>query len=494
MRDLDIHALGLKPGFELQQDYHSLGKAFFTEERASSFRSPRLLLFNEPLALELGMLQAGSSWSSDAWASVLSGQQLLPGSNPISQAYAGHQFGQFNKLGDGRALLLGEVQLPQGKLADLQLKGSGPTAWSRRGDGKATLSAMLREYLISEAIHALGIPGSRSLSVVATGEAVRREQLLPGAVLGRVAESHLRVGTLEYAGHLLGVEELKKVVDYTIKRHYSELLNAENPALELLRKVIEKQVTLMVHWMRVGFIHGVMNTDNMSLAGISLDYGPCAFMNAYSPGTVFSSIDTQGRYAFGNQPYIMQWNLACLASALLPMLDSDKPQAIELAQAEVNALPKMYEAAWIDMMRIKLGLPGKEAADVAMVDDLLALMEREGRDYTNTFLMLTGVRVPEQPASDAFQQWKVLWKERRGSNENSLVETQTRMKKANPVYIPRNERVEEALADASERNEWSRFMMLQELLQSPYKQQEGYDSYMLPPADGEGDYCTFCGT
>lgn len=486
--------LQLTEGFELQHDYHTLGKNFFTEEQALTFRSPRLVLFNDVLAEELGLLKHKSSWSSEAWADVLVGKTLLPGSKPIAQAYAGHQFGQFNQLGDGRALLLGEIRSPQNQVHDLQLKGSGPTAWSRRGDGKATLSAMLREYLLSEAIHALGIPSSRSLGVVATGEAVQREKLLPGGVLGRVACSHLRVGTVEYASHLVGQAALARLVDYTIHRHFPHLREANNPALELLIQVIHDQVALVVHWMRVGFIHGVMNTDNMSLAGITLDYGPCAFMNAYSPGTVFSSIDTQGRYAYGNQPYIMQWNLACLASALLPLLSADKQEAIAIAQSVVNDIPAQYQKAWLTMMRQKLGLPGEEALDSALIDDLLQIMEREQLDYTNTFSMLSGVRVPEQPLSDDFQQWKLSWKARRGHQVDVLFTTTQRMRAYNPVYIPRNEKVEEALADASGNNQWSKFMQLSEILHKPYEYRDGLEAYMLPPAHGDADYCTFCGT
>jgi uncharacterized protein YdiU (UPF0061 family) len=494
MTSFDIDSLRLLPDWKLQQDYRSLGENFYSNEHAQHFLAPQLILFNEALAKELGIIGERTDWSSAAWASVLSGQALLPGSQPLAQAYAGHQFGQFNKLGDGRALLLGEGLDLQQQLYDIQLKGSGPTAWSRRGDGKATLKAMLREYLISEAIHALGIPTSRSLAVVATGQPVFRETALPGGVLTRIAQSHLRVGTVEYASHLLNPQALEQLVHYTIKRHYPELEDAHHPALALLETVIQQQINLVVEWMGVGFIHGVMNTDNMSLAGITIDYGPCAFMNAYSPATVFSSIDTQGRYAFGNQPYITQWNLACLASALLPLLAEEKQKALELAQDAINQIPARYEQQWLVKMRSKLGLPGMEPQDAALIHDFLAIMEKEGRDYTNTFLLLTGIPVPEQPASDVLSQWMITWKERRGTSLDILEATTKEMIKSNPVYIPRNHRVEEALTDAADFGNWNKWMNLTEVLQNPFAYKEDKSALMLPPEGGDGDYCTYCGT
>lgn len=494
MTTTDLAALRLLPDFKLYDDYRLLGEQFYTNEQALSFVNPELVLFNEALAKELGIIGNHSDWSSQAWASVLSGQALLPGSKPLAQAYAGHQFGHFNQLGDGRALLLGEIKASDNQLFDLQLKGAGPTAWSRRGDGKATLKAMLREYLISEAIHALKIPTSRSLAVVATKQPVIREASFPGGILTRIASSHLRVGTVEYASHLLNRSALEKLIGYTLRRHYPLFQDADNPALALLNAVIRQQVNLVVEWMGVGFIHGVMNTDNMSLAGITIDYGPCAFMNAYSPATFFSSIDTQGRYAFGNQPYITQWNLACLASALLPALAEEKPRAVELAQEAISQIPNLYEQQWLAKMKLKLGLPGAEKQDLALIHDLLALMEKESRDYTNTFLMLSDIQVPEQPDSDAFRNWRLAWKERRGTNAILLAETLRMMRQTNPVYIPRNHRVEEALIDAADLGNWNKWMNLSETLSQPFVLQEGKEAFMLPPEGGDGDYCTFCGT
>jgi serine/tyrosine/threonine adenylyltransferase len=374
------------PGWNFNNSYALLPAPLFAPTLPTPVAAPITVLLNHRLAKALGL--DFSQTTPAQLAAYFSGNALPPGAQPIAQAYAGHQFGGFNMLGDGRAILLGEQLTPDGQRFDIQLKGAGPTLYSRRGDGRATLSAVLREYLMSEAMYQLGIPTTGSLAVTVTGEQVRRETIQPGGVLARVAASHIRVGTFEYIGRFESQETLQTFTDYTIQRHYPQLLGAQNKALALLEAVLQRQVSLITHWMRVGFIHGVMNTDNMSIAGETIDYGPCAFMNRYHPATAFSAIDQQRRYAFGNQPPIAQWNLARLAGALLPLIDAVPEKAIELAQPIINQFPALYTDAWLDMMRHKLGWVGAEAADADMIAALLDWMEQQGADYTNTFLLL----------------------------------------------------------------------------------------------------------
>jgi len=426
----------------------------------------------------------------------LAGNYLSEGSEPIAQAYAGHQFGHFTMLGDGRAILLGEQQTPDGSLRDIQLKGCGRTPFSRGGDGLATVSAMLREYLISEAMHHLGIPTTRSLAVVGTGAEVYRDEIYPGAVLARVAQSHLRVGTFEFVNQFLTPEVMEELVHYTIDRHHPELKDAVNPAIALLQAVMQRQVDLIVHWMRVGFIHGVMNTDNMSIAGETIDYGPCAFMNTYHPATVFSSIDRQGRYAFGNQPRIAQWNLSCLAGALLPLVDADKEAAIAKVRQVLEGFDAIYQSKWLEMMRGKLGLTHAEEGDRQLADDLLNWMKLHEADYTNTFRALREGTVPETypAAEEAFLKWRGKWVDRVMRNEGGMDAAQSLMACYNPVFIPRNHKVEEALAAAQDANDLAPLHRMLAALRDPYVLRPGFDDLLTAPDGGDAGYRTYCGT
>jgi serine/tyrosine/threonine adenylyltransferase len=469
--------------------YSQLPEDFFAFTPPAPVQHPKLLIANRELAEELGLNP------DQLDAAELVGNQQPEGATPLAQAYAGHQFGHFTMLGDGRAILLGEHLTPKGRRVDIQLKGAGPTPYSRRGDGRATVKAMLREFLISEAMHGLGIPSSRSLAVVGTGELVYRELTQPGAVLTRVMSSHLRVGTFEFAKRFLEKEKLAQLVDYTINRHFPELVNAESTGEALLRAVMEKQLNLILHWMRVGFIHGVMNTDNMSICGETFDYGPCAFMNAYNPGTVFSSIDTQGRYAYGNQPYVAQWNLSVLASALLDFIDSNREKAIEKAKAMLDEFMVNYQHRWNRMMCTKIGLPTAEQADIQLIHDLLNWMQQHEVDYTHTFLVIMG----EMPVHDKYhQEFFTHWLERRlarlaeigYSQEESL----TLMRGVNPVIIPRNHQVERILDQASMQQNYSEFQEFLRYLRSPYQFSEGIERYQEIPPDSDRGYQTFCGT
>ena len=481
-------------GWRLEHSYADLPKALFSRNMPTPVQKPEAVLINFPLAKELGL--EFSPGNKEEITRILSGNTLPEGADPIAQAYMGHQFGYPNMLGDGRAILLGEQITPDGKRFDIQLKGPGITQYSRRGDGRATLSAMLREYLISEAMHHLGIPTTRSLAVIATGEPVYRETISEGAVLTRVAASHIRVGTFEYATRHLPKDEFRTFLHYVINRHYPELAGAANPALALLKAVIEKQASLIAEWMRVGFIHGVMNTDNMSISGETIDYGPCAFMNRYDPATVFSSIDTGGRYAYGNQPYIAQWNLAVFASSLIPLLHEDETQAVEIAKSTIQTFRGIYAEKWMAMMRKKLGLINELTGDKKLADDLLAWMEVNQADYTNTFYRLSLGKLPEEEIyqEDSFKQWYEQWKIRLLSNEQPLEESLEIMRAANPAFIPRNHRVEEALQAATLGNNYSLVNQLLEVIGKPYHFRENLADYQQPPLTGEETYKTFCGT
>jgi uncharacterized protein YdiU (UPF0061 family) len=442
--------------------------------------APQLLVLNRPLAAELGL-----TLSDAQAASWFSGAALPPGADPIAQAYAGHQFGGFSpQLGDGRAHLLGEIISPDGQRHDLQLKGSGKTPFSRGGDGKAAIGPMLREYLISEAMHALGIPTTRALAVVATGEDVWRETKLPGAVLARVAASHLRVGTFQFFAARGDMAQVKALADHAIARHYPELAGFGAPYLAFLDAVIAAQARLIAQWMGVGFIHGVMNTDNMAISGETIDYGPCAFMEGYAPGTVFSSIDHQGRYAYANQPLILGWNLARLAETLVPLLDPDQDKAIDLANDRLTGIAGHYRAEWLTVMRRKLGLLGEDDGDGALADDLLAAMQ--GADWTLTFRRL-GDEARLRPLFDDFtamQAWLPRWRARAGEGVSA------RLAEANPAVIPRNHKVEEALTAATG-GDMAPFHALLAAIQSPFHEAE---AFMLPAPTGFGSYVTYCGT
>lgn len=481
--------------WKLDNTYARLPEAFWTAVAPTPAQAPGMIMFNQPLAAELGLLADGADIDPDALAQIFSGNALPEGAASIAQAYAGHQFGNFTMLGDGRALLVGEQVAPDGRRFDLQFKGSGPTPFSRQGDGRAALGPMLREYVISEAMHALGVPTTRSLAVVATGEGVFREEPLPGAVLTRVAASHLRFGTFQYAAALGQPELLQALVDYAIDRHDPDLRGAPAPALGLLRRVMERHVDLVLNWIRVGFVHGVMNTDNMTISGETIDYGPCAFIDAFNPAAVFSSIDQGGRYAFGAQPGVAQWNLARLAEALLPLLDPDKDAAIRLAEEQLNGFRDLYQIRWQAMMRRKLGLAaidGEEESDAALMGELLQWMRAAGADYANTFRALSDddVTRPEQFADAAFSEWRTRWEARRARNPISPAAARALMLAANPAVIPRNHMVEDALAAATGGN-LAPLKALLNALARPYEPFHGDPAYTEP---GPGGFKTFCGT
>lgn len=480
------------PSWIFDNSYRQLPEQLYSEQLPEPVGQPETLLFNETLAHSLGLAELAGEEA--AIAAYFGGNKQLAGAEPIAQAYAGHQFGHFTMLGDGRAVLLGELLTPEGQRVDLQLKGSGETPYSRRGDGRATLASMLREYLISEAMHALNIPTSRSLAVVKTGEPVYREFVQQGAVLTRVADSHIRVGTFEYVSKFCPPETLGTFTDYVIARHYPALKSADNPALELLKAVVARQIDLVTNWMRVGFIHGVMNTDNMSIAGETIDYGPCAFMNAYNPATVFSSIDAQGRYAFANQPYIANWNLAVFATALLPLLDADRDKAVAKAKGVLDAFEQDYINKWYRMVWKKLGISQPQESDQALADELLQLMEDHKTDYTNFFVslrrdQLQGEALYEQAA---FAEWHQKWRSRIGEGESKAQALRV-MAMHNPLVIPRNHLVEEALT-AAVNGDMGPFHTLLQTLQKPYDDATLGDQLQEVPAGFDGAYQTFCGT
>ncbi|MFM1654642.1 protein adenylyltransferase SelO [Brevibacillus sp. B_LB10_24] len=483
-----------KTGWNFDNSYARLPKSFFSSQNPTPVRSPKLIILNEPLAASLGL--DAQALKSEEGVEVLAGNRIPEGAAPLAQAYAGHQFGHFTMLGDGRALLLGEQITPRGERVDIQLKGSGRTPYSRGGDGRAALGPMLREYIISEAMHALGIATTRSLAVVTTGEPVFRETDLPGAILTRVAASHLRVGTFQYVANWGTASDLKVLADYALQRHFPDISADENRYLLLLQEVIKRQAALIARWQLVGFIHGVMNTDNMAISGETIDYGPCAFMDVYDPATVFSSIDMQGRYAYGNQPYIAGWNLARFAEALLPLLHADQDQAVELAQDALSEFGKLYHRNWLSGMRAKLGLGNEEAEDEALIEHLLEMMQKYRVDYTNTFRALT-FDAPEDTAlfgSPEFAEWHERWQERRGRQQESKDASQQLMRKSNPAVIPRNHRVEEALESAVTDGDYSVMERLLEVLSSPYAHSPEQAEYATPPAPSNRPYRTFCGT
>lgn len=482
-------------GFRFNNSYLSLPEKFFVKTNPVTVSKPAVCLFNDELAKEIGFL-VDAEKDKDIISKIFSGNVIPDDAEPIAQAYAGHQFGHFTMLGDGRAILLGEHIAVKNTRIDVQLKGAGQTPFSRRGDGRATLRSMLREYLISEAMHGLRIPTSRSLAVVTTGEKVYREEIHDGAVLTRLASSHIRVGTFEYVRNFLSVEELKVFTKYVIERHYPALISSDNMSIDLLEAVMHKQIDLIIEWMRVGFIHGVMNTDNMSVCGETFDYGPCAFMNAYHPDTVFSSIDTGGRYAYDNQPSIAHWNLACLASALLPLIDETESEAIKKAQEVLNSFQNVYEDKWWEMMGRKIGLQQVDSNEKILISRLLQWMKENKADFTNTFLFIQGdfKLDSEIYTNDVFVNWLSDRNKLLALQNISITDALTTMRSVNPQLIPRNHQVEKALDLACYQNDFSLFHQLLKVVQSPYSINSIPIDFQYPPENGDGGYKTFCGT
>ncbi|KQL35338.1 YdiU family protein [Psychrobacillus sp. FJAT-21963] len=481
-------------GWNFDNSYARLPNIFFTSLSLNPVSSPKLSILNDSLAKSLGL--DIDSLKSEEGVAQLAGNRNPEGAFPLAQAYAGHQFGHFNMLGDGRAILLGEQITSQGERFDVQLKGSGRTPYSRGGDGRAALGPMLREYIISESMHALGIPTTRSLAVVTTGESIIRETNLPGAIMTRVAASHLRVGTFQFAAKWGTFEDLRDLADYTIERHYPGGETSPNRYIFLLQEVIKRQASLIAKWQLVGFIHGVMNTDNMAISGETIDYGPCAFMDAYDPSTVFSSIDVNGRYAYGNQPNIAGWNLARFAESLLPILHEDEEEAIKLAQNAIEDFPKLYFTNWLSGMRVKLGIYNEEKEDEALVDELLRMMQKNGADFTNTFRALTFDTNEDTKLFGApeFTQWKKKWQERLSRQQESKESSHDLMRNSNPAVIPRNHRVEEALDAAVAQGDYSVMERLLNALSRPYAHTPEQDEFTKLPDQENSSYRTFCGT
>ena len=480
-------------GFKFDNTYLQLPKVFYTKLLPAPVPKPEMVILNTPLATDLGL--NFSDISTDEQAVLFAGNQMPEEAEPFAQAYAGHQFGHFTMLGDGRAIVWGEHITPTGQRFDLQFKGSGPTPYSRGGDGRAAIGPMLREYIISEAMHALNIPTTRSLAVVTNGGQVYRETPLPGAILTRVASSHIRVGTFQFAALHRDREVIKSLLDYTIKRHSPHIEEKQNKSLSLLKSVIEKQAELIAHWMRVGFVHGVMNTDNMALSGETIDYGPCAFMDAYDPGTVFSSIDQMGRYAYANQPAITQWNLARLAETLLPLLDDDAEKAKEIAEEAIHGFGVVYKEKSLSMLRAKVGLFGEHAEDENLIADLFDWMKRQEADFTNTFLDLTEEAAPKGGPydGDTFKEWHARWQARLAKNKEPLESSLSLMRASNPAVIPRNHQVEQVL-EAAEKGDRHPLEGLLAALREPYKNRPDLKPYQSPPKPEEKVCQTFCGT
>ena len=480
--------------------YARLPERFYAAVAPTPVAAPRLIRLNAPLARQLGL---DPDWlSGPEGVAMLSGNGMPAGAASIAAAYAGHQFGGFSpQLGDGRAILLGEVVDRDGKRHDLQLKGAGPTPFSRRGDGRAALGPVLREYIVSEAMAALGIPTTRALAAVLTGEPVRRETLLPGAVLTRVASSHIRIGTFQYFAARGDVEALRLLADHVIARHYPAC-TGEGRYLALLEAVVAAQAALIAQWMTVGFIHGVMNTDNMSIAGETIDYGPCAFMDAYHPTTVFSSIDEHGRYAYANQPPIARWNLTRFAETMLPLLDGDLDKAVPIAQAALDRFDPQFQAHLIAGFRRKLGLATEEEADVALIKGLLDAMQAGEADFTLVFRRLSEEAGQDRAEScrnlfkdpAAFDAWEGLWRQRLQREPASAEARRDAMLRINPLYIPRNHQVEAVIEAAVEQGDFAPFEALVGVLAKPFEAQPGREDYERPPAVHERVLATFCGT
>lgn len=487
--------------FDFDNSYRRLPDHFHARVQPEPVSAPRLVALNGPLAEQLRL--APSALEPDA-ASIFSGNRLPAGAEPIAAAYAGHQFGGFvPQLGDGRAILLGEIVDRDGVRRDIQLKGSGRTPFSRRGDGRAALGPVLREYLVSEAMHALGIPTTRALAAVTTGDPVYREDVLPGAVLTRVAASHIRVGTFQYFAAREDLDSVRRLADHVLVRHYPSLQQTEQPYVALLAAVTERQAMLVARWLQVGFIHGVMNTDNMAVSGETIDYGPCAFMDEYNPQTVFSAIDHGGRYAFANQPRIAAWNLARLAETLLPLFDADAEQAVVLANEVLSRFPDQFQQFWLDGMRRKVGLATAEADDLALVRDLLQAMHQGRADFTLTFRRLCAAAEEAAPDDavrrlfeppELFNAWAERWRERLARDPQSPDERAQAMRRVNPAFIPRNHRVEEVIRAAVDHDDFQPFETLRAVLARPFEDQPAMARYAEPPQPAERVLQTFCGT
>ena len=480
--------------------YNNLPQEFFERINPVPVQDPQLIIFNDNLAKTLGI---DESKTRKQLAELFSGNVIPKGSSPIALAYAGHQFGQFvSQLGDGRAVLLGEISTPEQKHYDIQLKGSGQTKFSRQGDGRAPLGPVIREYIVSEAMHALGIPSTRSLAAVTTGEKVYRETALPGGILTRIAESHIRVGTFEYFAAQNKIENLKTLAEYTIKRHFPLLKDSRNSYLALLEIVCDRQIELIAKWMGIGFIHGVMNTDNTSIVGETIDYGPCAFMDSYNPSTVFSSIDAHGRYAFGNQPSIAHWNMACFANCLAPLIDQDSDKAGEQAQEVINQFPNKMKVALMTVMCKKIGLKSTNSNSQETLQKLLSIMLDNESDYTLTFRYLSEIIkgkgntlfkkqfLEHKQISNWLKEWTDLIKDQSLSKKEIALS----MESSNPVFIPRNHLVERAIEAAVENNDFSEMKTLLAILNRPYEEQSSYSDFMKPPKPHEVVHQTFCGT
>jgi serine/tyrosine/threonine adenylyltransferase len=482
--------------------YAALPEAFFARVDPTPVAAPRLIAMNGPLAAELGV-DAGAR-GPEAWAAVFAGNTVPRGATPIAMAYAGHQFGQFvPQLGDGRAILLGEVRDATGALRDVQLKGAGRTPFSRNGDGRAALGPVLREYLVGEAMHALGIPATRALAAVTTGERIARDGMVPGAVLTRVAASHVRVGTFQYFAARADFESVRRLADYVIDRHYPDARATDRPYLALLEGVTARQALLVARWLQIGFIHGVMNTDNMAVSGETIDFGPCAFMDSYDPAAVFSSIDRRGRYAYGNQPAAAQWNLARLAETLLPLLDADPERAIERATGAISEFTPRFDEHWLAGMRAKLGLRTVEAGDLEIIRRWLDLMHANRTDFTLAFRRLSDAALaPDSDASlrelfantGAYEEWAAGWRARLVREASDPATRAAAMRQVNPAYIPRNHRIEQAIVAAVERDDYAAFFTLLDVVSRPFIASESTAGFASPPRPDELVTQTFCGT
>ncbi len=487
----------LLPIAHFSNSFSTLPERFFARQAPSPVVSPRLIKFNEALATELGL--DTTAITAAETAAIFAGNTLPPGMDPIAMAYAGHQFGGFTpQLGDGRAILLGEVIDQSGNRRDIQLKGAGRTPFSRGGDGRAALGPVLREYLISEAMHALGIPTTRALAAVTTGEFVNRERRLPGAVFTRILASNIRVGTFQYFATRGDVEAIKILADYVIARHYPALQDAEDAYLALLKSVVDRQASLIAQWMRIGFIHGVMNTDNMAISGETIDYGPCAFMDSYDPATVFSSIDHYGRYAYANQPAIAQWNLARFAETLLPLIDENQDRSIERALAVLEGFSAENDFTWLAFMRRKLGLHTAQEGDRDLIQNLLTIMQANSADFTLTFRHLADTLFTGAPASfknpEPFNAWAETWRSRLAREPIEPDARAAAMRQTNPAFIPRNHLVEHALAAATDHSDFAPFHELLSVLQHPFDDQPDFAHYAEAPPPSDSAYQTFCGT
>ena len=480
--------------FNLENTYCNLSNIFYSRELPSKIENPTVIKFNKELAEILGLDL--EFLESNKGIEFLVGNNILEGTTPIAQAYAGHQFGHFTMLGDGRAILLGEFISKDGQKFDIQIKGAGRTRYSRGGDGKAALGPMLREYIISEGMYGLKIPTTRSLAVISTGEDIIREEILEGAVLDRIAKSHIRVGTFQFARNFGSVEELRELADYTLNRHFKKDKYEENSYLYLLKEVIKNQAKLISKWQLVGFIHGVMNTDNMTISGETIDYGPCAFMDTYDINTVFSSIDVNGRYSYGNQPKIGVWNLTRFAESLLPLLDDDVDKAIKIAEDALASYSVLYNEYYFDGMRAKLGLFDKEEGDEKLVLSLLTIMNNFKADYTNTFLNLTLDKLDEMKVfnSDEFKEWYNLWQKRITKQNVSREKIKGLMESNNPTVIPRNYIVEKGIKAAVNNNDYSIINRLLEVLKNPYDYSNISEEFSKIPEVSSCPYKTYCGT